>query len=65
MKKVKPAISRKAILNNIKRETKRNITFSINENLLNSFKKICHEGKVSMNEVIEELMKHFVDDGKQ
>lgn len=41
-------------------ESKRNITFSIDIDLLESFKKECKINKVSMNKVIEKLIQEFL-----
>ncbi len=62
MKKPKPPISQKKILAALKKEDKRNVTFSIPEELLKKFKSICDDNSVSMNETVEKLIETFVGD---
>ncbi len=60
MKKAKSPISRKAIFADLKKVNKRNITFSLNEDLIKEFKNLCIENDVSMNEVVEKLIESFL-----
>lgn len=62
MKKHKSSISQKKILDELKKAQKRNVTFSLNTELLKEFKDVCDENEVSMNETIEKLIEHFLSE---
>ena len=57
-------VKRSEILKKLKakalKETKRNVTFRINEQLLEAFRSDCAQEKLSMNEVVEELLTSYV-----
>ena len=64
-KKTKKAIrkSKEQIIKELKQkpeDTRRNITFSIEEEVISRFKEECQENGLTMNKVVEKLMAEFI-----
>lgn len=44
-----------------KKKEKRNITFRIENEIVSEFQKICKKNKVTMNEVVDKLIRDFIE----
>jgi hypothetical protein len=51
----------KTLKDRLEGEEKLNYTFRLNRRLMSSFKTKCEKSKVSMASVLEELLKHFIE----
>ncbi len=68
MSKVKiPKVSQSKTIERVReneRPVKANITFRVSSELLRRFDKVCNKAKVKKVDVIEDLLKQFIDGNK-